>query len=255
MFRNADYIYAVYKAKNFSRAAESLHISQSSLSLTVKKAEERIGMAIFNRSTTPLSLTEFGRLYIGAVEDVMHIQNQLETFIYDTEHFNHGHISIGAVNFYAGYLLPRALAAFREICPNITIDLYERPTSDLVKKLTDGTVDLIVTKSILDPQRFKRVELCRSSMLLAIPRRLCHSPALRDAARKSRDDPPAALPDIFSDPNVLKGVPFILLHPGNVTRDCAARSVYGPPSFWRRIMRPRLTDLPVPDWAPPLSAA
>ena len=43
MFQNLEYIYAVYQERNFSRAAEKLYISQSSLSLTVKRAETRIG--------------------------------------------------------------------------------------------------------------------------------------------------------------------------------------------------------------------
>lgn len=70
MFRNANYIYTVYRERNFSRAAEKLFISQSSLSLTIKKAEERIGAPIFNRSTSPITLTEFGEKYIEAVEEM-----------------------------------------------------------------------------------------------------------------------------------------------------------------------------------------
>ena len=50
MFQNMDYIYEVYKEKSFSRAAKNLYLSQSSLSLTVKSAEKRIGMEIFDRS-------------------------------------------------------------------------------------------------------------------------------------------------------------------------------------------------------------
>ena len=78
MFRNWEYIYQVYRQRSFSRAAEKLHIAQPSLSLTIKKAEEKIGAEIFDRSSTPLRLTEFGEKYIDAVETLKKIQNDLE---------------------------------------------------------------------------------------------------------------------------------------------------------------------------------
>ena len=57
MFMYMDYIYAVYRAKSFQKAAQELYISQSSLSATIKRAEERIGLPIFDRSTHPIQLT------------------------------------------------------------------------------------------------------------------------------------------------------------------------------------------------------
>ena len=103
MFRNANYIYTVYRERNFSRAAEKLFISQSSLSLTIKKAEERIGAPIFNRSTSPITLTEFGEKYIEAVEEMIRIQNRLDNYIYDINHMKRGHIAVGAANFNSTY--------------------------------------------------------------------------------------------------------------------------------------------------------
>ena len=99
MFQNMDYIYEVYKEKSFSRAAKNLYLSQSSLSLTVKSAEKRIGMEIFDRSQNPIRLTEFGEHYIRAVEEIRGIESRLENYIYDTNHLKMGSISIGAGNF------------------------------------------------------------------------------------------------------------------------------------------------------------
>lgn len=86
MLQNIDYIYEVYKERNFSRAARNLYVTQSSLSQTIKHAEERIGMEIFDRKSHPISLTEFGSLYIKEIEEIYSIVNNLENYVYDVNH-------------------------------------------------------------------------------------------------------------------------------------------------------------------------
>ena len=58
MFTWKKYVYEVYKERSFTKAAQNLYISQPSLSARIKKIEEIIGEPLFDRSTTPLQLTE-----------------------------------------------------------------------------------------------------------------------------------------------------------------------------------------------------
>ena len=62
MFTGKKYIYEVYKEKSFSKAAQNLYISQPSLSARIKKIEDQIGVPLFDRSTSPLKLTEIGEV-------------------------------------------------------------------------------------------------------------------------------------------------------------------------------------------------
>ena len=57
MFQGMNYVYEVYKEKSFSKAAKNLYISQPSLSANVRRVENKIGYPIFNRNTSPLTLT------------------------------------------------------------------------------------------------------------------------------------------------------------------------------------------------------
>ena len=61
MFKNKEYILTVYKEGGFTNAAEKLFVSQPSLSASVKRIEEKVTAQIFDRSTTPVSLTEVGK--------------------------------------------------------------------------------------------------------------------------------------------------------------------------------------------------
>ncbi len=61
MFTNKHYIIAIYEEGSFSKAAKRLYISQPSLSASVKRIEDKIAVPLFDRSTSPVSLTEAGQ--------------------------------------------------------------------------------------------------------------------------------------------------------------------------------------------------
>ena len=70
MFQTLKYVYEIYKEGSFSRAAKNLYISQPSLSATIKKLEQDIGVTIFDRSTTPVQLTDAGKVYIETTRQI-----------------------------------------------------------------------------------------------------------------------------------------------------------------------------------------
>ena len=60
MFGGINYVYEVYRTQSFSKAAKNLYISQPSLSAMIKKIEAKVGAPLFDRSTNPIQLTEYG---------------------------------------------------------------------------------------------------------------------------------------------------------------------------------------------------
>ena len=223
MFRHMEYIYCVYQEKSFSRAAERLYISQSSLSLTIKKAEERIGTPIFDRKTTPLSLTEFGEEYISAVEKVMRLRDGLDNFLYETEHLSRGHISLGAANFCISYLLPPLLTAFRQAYPKIQVELHERSTPSLIRMLSEGRIDMMISNMALDDRFYQGTPFCQEHMVLVIPKELCPEGPLKSAGlsfEQFQAGEKKEWPDLPLEEDPL---PVVLLRPGNDSRDRADR--------------------------------
>ena len=83
MFRYKSYVYEIYKERSFSKAAQNLYISQPSLSARIKMIEDRLGSPIFDRSTSPLRLTELGEAYIKAAEEIFKIEERMENYIND----------------------------------------------------------------------------------------------------------------------------------------------------------------------------
>ena len=101
MFVWKKYVYEVYKERSFTKAAQNLYISQPSLSARIKKIEEIIGEPLFDRSTTPLQLTEVGKVYIEAAEEITQIEQRVENYINDLAGLKTGNLAVGASTLFA----------------------------------------------------------------------------------------------------------------------------------------------------------
>ena len=156
MFRNKDYVYAVWQERSFSKAAARLYISQPSLSAKIKKIEDELGAVIFDRSTTPLRLTEFGQIYINAITEVKQIERRMENTINDMNMLHSGELSIGASNVFAAYVLPPLIAKFKKKFPNVKIQLIEDNTASLEKMLSCNEIDIVVDNNHYNNELFEK---------------------------------------------------------------------------------------------------
>lgn len=224
MFTNKRYVYEVFKAKSFSKAAERLYISQPSLSLTIKKIEERLGAQLFDRSTTPLRLTDCGKEYIKCIQKVMDIEDGFATYLSNYNDLRTGSLSIGASNFFASYILPPMIARFKSQYPRIAVDLIETNTVRLEKQLCSGELDLAIENSAFNKALYKQQFFYREQMIFAAPEKFPHN----KYAKKFRLSAEDIIGDKHHDPkwpavplHYFEDAPFILLRIGNDTRERA----------------------------------
>ncbi len=205
MLRNMRYIYEVYSHKSFSKAAQALFISQSSLSITIKNTEKNIGMDIFDRSTKPISLTKFGERYISAVEEIYRITKELEVYIDEVNEYKTGSLTIGAASFCVTHILPKLISRFHEEYPNVSINLVEASTGALETMLLDGKLDFIITSNAISHKPYQSFPLYSENFCLVVPEIW-----VTDEKKKALDQfhPLAVFPD----------VPYVVLRKSNNSR-------------------------------------
>ncbi len=224
LFNGYGYVYEVYKTRSFSKAAENLYISQSSLSATIRKIEHRIGVEIFDRSSIPIRLTEDGIEYIQAIEKIMDIENYFESRIQQLDEMITGHLSVGGSSIYLSHVMIPVISEFARLYPGVEVHLVEGSSQQLEKQLSESFLDLMVDNRVLDQEDYQRIHLINEDVLLAIPSlwpinqelasyQLHTSDILSD--RHHTDEIPVLPLD------ELKGVPFMLLHSSNDTRQRA----------------------------------
>ena len=221
MFRDKEYVYEVWRERSFTKAAAKLYISQPSLSAKIKKIEDEIGAPIFDRSTAPLGLTEFGKTYIEAITEVREIERKVENYVNDMNMLHSGTLSIGASNVFAAYAIPPLITEFKRKFPNVKVRLIEGNTEMLEELLAANEADIVVDNNNYDRELYERQEYTREKILIAVP---ADTPAceaakayeLSEEAIEKREylkeEYPAVPLSLFSE------VPFVLLTPNNDTR-------------------------------------
>jgi DNA-binding transcriptional LysR family regulator len=131
---------AVAEQLSFRKAAEELYLTQPAVSLQIKALEEDLGVQLFDRSGSHISLTDAGRILLGYSRQFGAILAQAEDDIAALSGEHAGHLALGASTTIAQYVLPRLLAEFTRERPRV------HPT--LVSGNTEHIVEAVETQKI-----------------------------------------------------------------------------------------------------------
>lgn len=170
MFVWKKYVYEVYKERSFTKAAQNLYISQPSLSARIKKIEVIIGEPLFDRSTTPLQLTEVGKVYIEAAEEITQIEQRVENYINDLAGLKTGNLAVGASTLFAAYVVPSLITQFNQKFPDVHIQLIEGNTAELEEMLGSNALDFVIDNYHYDSILYNKELYCEENILLAVPK-------------------------------------------------------------------------------------
>lgn len=138
------YIDVLLKHGNYTKAAQNLYISQSYLTQTIKKIESDLGTEIINRQTTPLQLTEAGKIYYEYLASLVDKQETFRKKIQKYTDNNYTVIQIGVLPSLGTYLLPLFLPTFMQKFPNIKIELHEYVPKNSEEKTENQTLDFFI---------------------------------------------------------------------------------------------------------------
>ena len=214
--RQLRYFKAVVEHGSFSRAAESVYISQPALSLQIRELEDTLGSPLLERESRGVVLTPLGREVHGQALRVLDEALLLETI---GKRYSEGpfRIAVGVVSTLAPYFLAGLLERLRGATPRIELDILEAPGQDLVASLLAGRLDAAILSLPLGLLELTERELFEDRFLLAgRAERLAAFRALGDTARASD----MAQSDIG---------PLLVLGEGH----CLGDQVLGACSMWR----------------------
>lgn len=169
MLNYREYVYAVYQESSFSKAAAKLYVSQPWLSATVKKVEQEIGSPIFDRRTSPITLTEAGTYYIEQIEKIMAIESEMKLHFAQVKAEARASLRIGSSMFFCTYVLPGMLEEFRVQHPEVTISFTEGNTAYLTDQLLAGQLDLMLETEHPQNKRIHTVPWASEEIILGVP--------------------------------------------------------------------------------------
>lgn len=167
--RQLNYVIQIALEKNFSRAAEKLHIAQPSLSQQLSKLEQEIGVLLFRRTTNSVDLTQAGQVFVDKAQAILDAVEQLKQEMDDMAQMRRGRLVVGTLPITGSHILPFVLPVFGAQYPQIEVVLVEDTTAKLEQLTASGGTDLSLLSlplidSSLSWEPFMEEEIC-----LAVP--------------------------------------------------------------------------------------
>jgi DNA-binding transcriptional LysR family regulator len=138
----------VVDAGGFTRAAERLHRTQSTISAQVRKLEEQLGCTLLERDTRKLAVTQQGETLLERGRELLHLSDELAARIAEPQ--LEGTVRLGTPEDFASSHLPQVLAAFARAYPRVRLEVTCELTRRLAQQFRAGQHDLVLLKR--DPE-------------------------------------------------------------------------------------------------------
>lgn len=155
------------RARNFTRAAAELNLSQSALSRAIRKLEDQIGQPLFERKPREVVLTDLGELLLERAKEILKLVE--DTFSLISESGRKGRIRLGAIPTIAPYFLPRLLSRFAAQHPDVSVVVQEDTTENLLKRCSHGDIDIAILALPLIARHLETEVLFEEELLLVLP--------------------------------------------------------------------------------------
>ncbi len=136
------YLLALAEEKHFGHAADRCHVSQPTLSVAIRKLEQRLNVQIFERGRSHVMVTPIGEKLVAQAKNVLEQADRLEMLARNTGDELNGPLKVGAIFTIAPYLFPRLIPRLRELSPGMSLDIEENYTAVLRERLRNGQIDI-----------------------------------------------------------------------------------------------------------------
>lgn len=168
--KQLQYAVLLSEVRNFSQVAEHLNISQPALSKQISGLEQELGLRLFDRSTTPLSLTPAGTHFIQSAKELLYREDQLKRSMEDFKSGQRGTLTIGISPFRSLYLIAPVAKKIRENFPGIEVVLHEAGSDQLRKDAAEGKLDFAIVNLPVDDSILDVTPIEPDKLILAVPK-------------------------------------------------------------------------------------
>lgn len=138
------YIVALARTRHFGRAAEACFVSQPTLSVAIRKLEEELGVALFERGSGDVAVTPLGARVVEQAQRVLEETAAIKAIAVQGRDQLSGPLRLGAIYTIAPYLLPQLIPALHRLAPEMPLHIDENFTARLSERLKQGELDVIV---------------------------------------------------------------------------------------------------------------
>lgn len=170
-FRVLQYFLAVTREGNISAAAQSLHLSQPSLSRQLRDLEEELGVTLFVRGSRHIELTEEGHILRKRASEMVHLIELTESEISEVGNNISGILNIGAGESHSMHKITKIFGTIKSRYPNIRFNIVSGDTEDLKDSLDCGLLDFALIFTDFDKEMYHHYTLDEKEIFGVMMRR------------------------------------------------------------------------------------
>ncbi len=159
----------VVELKSFSKAGESVHLSQPTVSSHIKDLEDHFGTRLVDRMSRRVLPTKAGELLYDYAQRLIALRDSAEAAMAEFSGKIKGHLTIGGSTIPGGYLLPRIIGLFSRRYPDVRISLKVADTSEILSKILDGHIEAGVVGAKSSDKLLNQIPVLADEMCLVIP--------------------------------------------------------------------------------------
>ncbi|HEX9171043.1 MAG TPA: hydrogen peroxide-inducible genes activator [Telluria sp.] len=164
------YIVAVARAKHFGHAAESCYVAQPTLSVAIKKLEDELGVVLFERGGSEVSVTPLGAQIVAQAERVLEQTAAIKELAKQNKDPLAGPLRLGVIYTIGPYLLPPLVRNLIDNVPQMPLILQENFTVRLLELLRQGELDAAIMALPLPDHGMSMQTLYDEPFVVAMPR-------------------------------------------------------------------------------------
>ncbi|MGZ5199646.1 MAG: hydrogen peroxide-inducible genes activator [Telluria sp.] len=164
------YIVAVARARHFGHAAEACFVAQPTLSVAIKKLEDELGVTLFERGGSEVSVTPIGAQIVAQAERVLEQTAAIKELAKQNKDPLAGPLRLGVIYTIAPYLLPPLVKNMIDKVPQMPLVLQENFTAKLIEQLRQGELDAAIMALPLPEHGLMVQTLYDEPFVIAVPK-------------------------------------------------------------------------------------
>lgn len=153
------YFLEIARESSMSRAAETLHVSQPTLSKQMKELESELVKKLFHRGSTSVSLTDEGMLLRKRAEDILTMVDKTTSEFRELDNITGGEVHIGCAESHQIKYLAWVIKDFKEAYPRFRYHLTSGNTEQVVERLDRGLIDFAFIVEPPNLERYNHIEI------------------------------------------------------------------------------------------------
>ena len=163
------YILSLSEEKQFQKASELCFVTQPTLSMQVKKAEQMLGGQLFDRSRSPIEMTQFGNELLPIFRDIIADYSNIENVVLKKDGLYKEEIKLAIIPTIAGYMIPELYNEWKKTLPNVQLTIEELKTEEILSSLEDRKIDIgILAGPIINP-KWRTIPLFKEEIKAFLP--------------------------------------------------------------------------------------